>query len=530
MTCVTCDIPATRKVCGFLSFNAELGCNKCLKKFKVGFRQPADFSGYNRETFVSRTNSEHRENVHSVISKNTKTAQKKAESEHGVRHSVLMDLSYFDPIRFVSIDVMHNLYLGTAKHCFNVWIEKEILTKIILINMERKINLFCLPDGIGRIPSGISSAYGSFTADQWRNWITLYSPVVLKNVIPPEHLRCWLLFVHACSILCHNCIKQCDIESADSFLHLFCQQYQGLYGNSSCTINMHLHLHLKKVFEDFGPPHTTWCYPFERFNGVLGAYHTNKKHIETQIMKKFYQAQALYNLSLPTDDEFMLAFCKPYMHNTTAASSFHLYEMATHQVNSINSFACSDDVELLSPYYEKVLTSEQFQWIKSVYEQLYPNNENIQVSVYYKKYGRIKIAGDLIGSVMPGRHATSSAVITAFWPSNTTPLENIDYSRMRVGVVQFFLHHYLSYYEHGEVIIKDHIFAYVLWKKFHFDLDYFGRSAIVCENEYERSDSYCFLPVQRICCRCAHCIMPVKFGSITETVFIACPIQLNYML
>lgn len=31
--CVTCDIPASRKLCGFLSFSATMGCNKCKKKF-----------------------------------------------------------------------------------------------------------------------------------------------------------------------------------------------------------------------------------------------------------------------------------------------------------------------------------------------------------------------------------------------------------------------------------------------------------------------------------------------------------------
>ena len=29
----TCDIPATRKLCGFVSHSASLGCSKCLKKF-----------------------------------------------------------------------------------------------------------------------------------------------------------------------------------------------------------------------------------------------------------------------------------------------------------------------------------------------------------------------------------------------------------------------------------------------------------------------------------------------------------------
>lgn len=131
---------------------------------------------------------------------------------------------------------------------------------------------------------------------------------------------------------------------------------------------------------------------------------------------------------------------------------------------------------------------------------------------------------------MPGKHATSSAVIAAFWPSNTTSLENNDHNRLCVGVVQFFLHHCLSYYKNGNVIKENHIFAYVLWKKLHHHFDYFGRSAIVCENEYEGRNPCCFIPVQRIYCRCAHGIIPVKFGSITETVFIACPIRLNYML
>ena len=33
-TCVACDIPASRKVCGFLGQNAAFGCNKCYKKFQ----------------------------------------------------------------------------------------------------------------------------------------------------------------------------------------------------------------------------------------------------------------------------------------------------------------------------------------------------------------------------------------------------------------------------------------------------------------------------------------------------------------
>ncbi len=34
LTCSACDIPASRKVCGFLGHRATAGCNKCYTAFK----------------------------------------------------------------------------------------------------------------------------------------------------------------------------------------------------------------------------------------------------------------------------------------------------------------------------------------------------------------------------------------------------------------------------------------------------------------------------------------------------------------
>ena len=49
LACVTCDIPVTRKVHGFLNHNVAFGCNKCLKQFNVSFGERTDYSGFNRE-------------------------------------------------------------------------------------------------------------------------------------------------------------------------------------------------------------------------------------------------------------------------------------------------------------------------------------------------------------------------------------------------------------------------------------------------------------------------------------------------
>ena len=62
LTGMSCDLPAVRKVCGFASYSAILGCSKCLHKFKSGqFGQKLDYSGYDRTGWPVRTLSEHRE-------------------------------------------------------------------------------------------------------------------------------------------------------------------------------------------------------------------------------------------------------------------------------------------------------------------------------------------------------------------------------------------------------------------------------------------------------------------------------------
>lgn len=135
----TCDIPASRKVCGFLNHNAALGCNKCLKKFDVNFGQRTNFSGYDRENRNLRSREQHMRGIEKIKNEVTKTGLQAAESQCGLRYSILLALPYFDPVRFTAIDSMHNLLLGTGKHAFEVWIENDILNKQALIKLEENL-------------------------------------------------------------------------------------------------------------------------------------------------------------------------------------------------------------------------------------------------------------------------------------------------------------------------------------------------------------------------------------------------------
>ena len=131
MLCVACDLPAGRKVCGFLGHSAHLGCSRCFKRFE-GSVGTMDYSGFDRGNWIiTRTGSVHR-HLAALKLKNpiiTRSALPAGENESGCRYSVLLKLPYFDTPRMLIVDPMHNLFLGTAKHFLKtVWIERDIIS------------------------------------------------------------------------------------------------------------------------------------------------------------------------------------------------------------------------------------------------------------------------------------------------------------------------------------------------------------------------------------------------------------------
>ena len=58
LLCVACDMPAGRKVCGFLGHTAHYGCSRCKKKF-TGSVGNMDYSGFCRETWPNRCGNSH---------------------------------------------------------------------------------------------------------------------------------------------------------------------------------------------------------------------------------------------------------------------------------------------------------------------------------------------------------------------------------------------------------------------------------------------------------------------------------------
>ena len=114
LLCVGCDIPAARKVCGFLGHRATMGCSKCLLPFTTDrFGEKPDYYNFKRMEWTQRTNEHHRSEALKSRSCVTKSERKNIERKSGVRYSCLLELPYFNAQRMCIVDPMHNLLLGT---------------------------------------------------------------------------------------------------------------------------------------------------------------------------------------------------------------------------------------------------------------------------------------------------------------------------------------------------------------------------------------------------------------------------------
>jgi len=126
-----------------------------------------------------------------------------------------MHLPYYDNIRFTIIDIMDNLYLGSAKRIVHTeWMESRLISNKDFSVIQERIISCILPINGGRILRKIASAFHCLTADEWKNWTLLFSLMVLHDILPPDHLACWKLFLSPCQIYCQSVISLVDIEKA----------------------------------------------------------------------------------------------------------------------------------------------------------------------------------------------------------------------------------------------------------------------------------------------------------------------------
>ena len=175
----------------------------------------------------------------------------------------------------------------------------DISVRRLCEKVQNTMNSIHAPVDIGRIPIKIETGFSGFTADQFKNWVNLYSIVCLHGVIANDDRGILLLPVE----FSHNVHLQnmIIIDVADALLFQFCRRVQRMYGSDVITPNMHMHCHLKRVLLDYGPVFGFWLPSNERYNGILEHQSTSNRCIETQLMRRFLQDNLSHAFKPPSE-------------------------------------------------------------------------------------------------------------------------------------------------------------------------------------------------------------------------------------
>lgn len=111
---VVCDALGARQIVGIGSATSRYFCTYCYLPIQ-------EIENTNRATWPKRDPATHQAHARAWLDADT-AGRDFIFKQTGVRWSELLELPYWDPVSFLVIDSMHNLYLGLLqRHCREIW-------------------------------------------------------------------------------------------------------------------------------------------------------------------------------------------------------------------------------------------------------------------------------------------------------------------------------------------------------------------------------------------------------------------------
>ena len=200
-----------------------------------------------------------------------------------------------------------------------------------------------------------------------------------------------------------------ELIKADEYLMEFCLTFELLYSKEHCSPNMHMNLHIRESILNYGPSPSFWCFPFERYNGILGSLQKNWIKPEVQMIKKFlnYQSLLMSNISTalpPQLKEFFemqlgkqstdIMLTEGSVEQSHADASSLLEFKANHHctLSSINATYCS--LYKTNKKYEKFFDYEEVAWLTVIYKTLHTTADIMFVPMAHERFNEVTIAGE----------------------------------------------------------------------------------------------------------------------------------------
>ena len=169
-----------------------------------------------------------------------------------------------------------------------------------------------------------------------------------------------------------------SIKKIDEYLLSFCQRFKNFYGTLSCTINLHLHCHLADCLHDYGPAHGTWCFSFERLNGILGRTPNNKESLKTLITRFIQHIESSRSFPHFTTELENFSSNKVDSINESCTDA-NIYIKHIELSNTVNLFDLAFDNSLIEPIGYMTLHTlqmEEVTCLRQMYEAMFLNSQS----------------------------------------------------------------------------------------------------------------------------------------------------------
>ncbi|XP_055306815.1 uncharacterized protein LOC129571070 [Sitodiplosis mosellana] len=249
--CCICDSPARAFIKGTVNFNHTNGCQKC----KVTGSKSAEAKRmYYAEIGCSpRTDIEFRNREH---------------SSHHKERSVLEELE-IDMIKaFPTSDPLHLFELGIMKRLLKVWLfgdvgygRKWLKIDIVQINTLLRDMNKDKPREIHRSIRCLDD-FKFWKGTEFRSFLLYYGIAVLKNYLPEDVYRHFLILVCATTI-CYTDVYRVFLPLSKIWFSRYIENYADIYGIHSIGSNVHLLNHVCDDVEMFGNLNDISTYAFE---------------------------------------------------------------------------------------------------------------------------------------------------------------------------------------------------------------------------------------------------------------------------
>lgn len=264
------DLQARAYVMNQTQHNGEGGCSTCEETGKVVKQGKGNTRCY-----------PYREEHEKPILRSTATILACGHEAHvsGIRTKGFFNVTslalmpFFDLAIGLVPDYMHGALLGITKTLMYNWFSPTKAKKQCFIGnkigtLNKRFLQMKPPDFIKRLPRDLEKHYRHFKATELQSWLLFYSLPCLIGILPDKYLQHYSCFVEAVYIMLGDSITEIQLNRAKSLLGIFYRDYQTLYGDGSCGLNVHnAGAHLADFVRGWGTMWATWsCFGLEDMN------------------------------------------------------------------------------------------------------------------------------------------------------------------------------------------------------------------------------------------------------------------------